>query len=61
MFLIGAIKHNKEKKFKICFIFFMEVSFVSYRVMFSGGNKRFIENKPEKIFIMLKMPFYSLT
>ena len=51
MFLIDAIKHNVEKQFKTCFIFLHdclgEVS-RKIRVMFSGGNKKIIQNKRER-------------
>ena len=50
-FLIDAIKHNVGNKFKTCFILFVSVqnktSFVSFHVMFSGGNKNFTQNKRE--------------
>ena len=55
MFLIYLIKHNVEKKFQTGFIFYVSVShkcknktsFVSFRVMFSGGIKNYIQNKRE--------------
>ena len=59
MFLIDAIKHKVENKFKTCFIVFRnclgkvsrkrtnKTSFVSFRVMFSSGNKNFNQNKRE--------------
>ena len=59
--MIDAIKHNVEKKFKTCVLFFYatvkgrlvaivqnKTSLVSFRGMFSGGNKNFIQNKREK-------------
>ena len=51
MFLIVAIKHMAEKKFKTCFIFYATVygrvvqnktSIVSLRCRFGGGNKNLI-------------------
>ena len=64
MFLIDAIKHNVVKKFKTCFIFLRDflwkvrnkTNFASFRVMFSGGNKYFIQSKREK-----KITFLSIS
>ena len=57
--LIDAIKHKVEMKL----VFFLrdclgevsrklqnKISFVSFRVIFSGGNKNFIQNKRESLF-----------
>ena len=65
MFLIDAIKHTVEKKFKTCFIFSQlfrgcvlhlasvqnKTSMVSFRAIFSGGNKNFIQKKRDFFFI----------
>ena len=68
MFLIDAIKHNVEKNFKlVSFItrlsqaYKIKTSFVSFRVMFSGGNKNFIQNKLENsVHLMNGSTFASL-
>ena len=62
MFLIDAIQ-QLEKKFKTCFIYLRnclgemshsvqnKTSFDSFRVLFSGGKKIFIQNRQEKYII----------
>ena len=61
------IKHNLEKKFKTFFLFFMRLSsqgrlyktrFVSFRVLFSSGNKNFMQKRGEISFNRKKVVSY---